>query len=109
MFFLKQSLPLWLTLFPHSDSRLRKVFETNLFGPVNLTRSLLPHFREKPNGVLLFMSSIGAYGGAVGAGAYSATKGALESKCLLSSSYLVTILASHSSIYADCIASFRPG
>ena len=63
---------------PCSASRLLKGFETNLFGPINLTRSLLPHFREKRRGVILFMSSIGAYTGAVGAGTYSATKGALE-------------------------------
>ena len=56
-----------------------KAFQTNLFGPVNLTRSLLPHFREKRTGIILFMSSIGAYTGAIGASTYSATKGALES------------------------------
>lgn len=58
--------------------RLLRGFETNLFGPINLTRALLPHFREKRKGVLLFMSSIGAYGGAVGAATYSSSKGALE-------------------------------
>ena len=70
-------------MFSDSANRLLKGFETNLFGPINLTRSLLPHFREKRKGIILFMSSIGAYTGAVGAGTYSATKGALEGTSLL--------------------------
>ena len=62
-----------------SHERLLQGFETNLFGPINLTRALLPHFREKRKGVLLFMSSVGAYGGAVGAATYFSSKSALES------------------------------
>lgn len=58
---------------------------------MNLTRSLLPHFRNKHKGVILFMGSIGAHLGAVGAGAYSATKGALESKRLYFSNYLARL------------------
>ena len=64
-----------------SHERLLKGFETNLFGPINLTRAILPHFREKRKGVVLFMSSVGVYGGAVGAAPYFSSKSALESKC----------------------------
>ena len=64
-----------------SHERLLKGFETNVFGAINLTRAVLPHFREKRKGVLLFMSSVGAYGGAVGMGTYFSSKGALESIC----------------------------
>lgn len=87
---LEQTLILQLTpvALYFSQPRLRKAFEISLFGPINLTRVLLPHYREQRKGVLLFMSSISVYLGAVEAGAYSATKGALESKFLRSPSYL---------------------
>lgn len=64
----------------NSDDQILAVFKTNLLGPINLTRAVLPHFRAKKNGTLLFMSSVGAWYGAIGATAYCSTKGALESK-----------------------------
>ena len=56
-----------------------------------LTRSLLSHFRNKRKDVILFMSSMGAHVEALGAGAYSATKGALESKRLCLSNHLTCL------------------
>lgn len=66
--------------------RMLAGFNTNIFGPLNVTRALLPHFRGKGNGVILFMSSIGAYtmSGNAGGGTYNGSKGAMEgrSHCL---------------------------
>ncbi|TVY84664.1 putative oxidoreductase [Lachnellula suecica] len=61
-----------------SNDRLLASFNTNLFDAVNLTRAVLPHFRQKKAGILVFMGSIGGWQGEVGAGAYSATKFAME-------------------------------
>ena len=58
-------------------------FHTNFFGAVNLTRSLLPHLREKRSGSLVYMGSISAYVGEFAAVPYISSKGALESKLAL--------------------------
>ncbi|TVY37444.1 Retinol dehydrogenase [Lachnellula subtilissima] len=61
-----------------SHERLLASFNTNLFGVINLTRVILPHFRQKKYGILVFLGSVGGWNGAVGAGPYSATKFAME-------------------------------
>jgi len=53
--------------------------QTNFLGPMGVARAILPHFRSRKAGKLIFMSSIAAYYGALGATIYSASKGALES------------------------------
>ncbi|PSN72923.1 hydroxybutyrate dehydrogenase [Corynespora cassiicola Philippines] len=53
-------------------------FNTNLFGSINITRALLPHFREKKSGVIVYLSSLGGIAGEVGGAAYCASKFALE-------------------------------
>jgi len=55
-----------------------KQLNTNLSGVVNVTRALLPHFRARKSGTLVFMSSSGGMAGEPGAGAYCASKFALE-------------------------------
>lgn len=67
-----------LTRSAPSHERMLASFNTNLFGAVNLTRSVLPHFREKKSGTVVFMGSIGGWQGEVGAGPYCATKFAME-------------------------------
>ena len=59
-------------------------FNTNLFGAINLTREILPTFRQKKAGTLVFMGSVGGWQGEVGAGPYCATKFALEGRWNLS-------------------------
>ena len=54
------------------------MFETNVFGLLNLTKSFLPHFREKRSGAIINMSSIGGLIGMPGWGFYNATKFAVE-------------------------------
>ncbi|KAM3068319.1 hypothetical protein ACMFMG_009459 [Clarireedia jacksonii] len=61
-----------------THERLLASLNTNLFGAVNLTRSILPHFREKKAGTIIFMGSIAGWQGQVGGGPYSAAKFGME-------------------------------
>lgn len=54
------------------------MFNTNVFGLVNLTKSLLPQFREQRSGAIINFSSIGGLIGSPGWGFYNATKFAVE-------------------------------
>ncbi len=42
-----------------SPEKIRKEFETNVFGLMNVTRAILPYFREKKSGTIINVSSIG--------------------------------------------------
>jgi NAD(P)-dependent dehydrogenase (short-subunit alcohol dehydrogenase family) len=55
-----------------------RLFRTNLFGPVQLTRQLLPAMRAAGRGRIAVVSSQGGIRGMPAIGAYSASKGALE-------------------------------
>lgn len=61
----------------HRD--LRKVFDTNLFGPVDLTQAVLPKMRAAKSGAVINISSVDAVRGSTGSSFYAATKAALES------------------------------
>jgi len=56
----------------------QQTFSTNFFGPVQLTKELLPDMRVAGRGRIVMVSSQGAIRGMPGIGPYSATKGALE-------------------------------
>ncbi|KAL9645692.1 hypothetical protein ABK040_003425 [Willaertia magna] len=55
-----------------------KQFDTNIFGLLNTTRAILPHMRERKEGTIVNIGSIGGFGGAPTIGLYCATKFALE-------------------------------
>lgn len=55
-----------------------RVFATNLFGPVALTKALLPSMRAAGRGRVVVVSSQGGTRGMPTISAYSASKGALE-------------------------------
>ena len=55
-----------------------EVYKTNLIGPANITRAILPHFRAKKSGVVVFMGSQSGWFGDAWASAYCASKFALE-------------------------------
>ena len=57
---------------------LRRQFDTNFFGAVELTRLLLPPLRERGGGQLVFVSSDLGRTGAPGLSSYCAAKHALE-------------------------------
>jgi NAD(P)-dependent dehydrogenase (short-subunit alcohol dehydrogenase family) len=61
-----------------SESEYMPMFETNLFGLINLTKALLPQFRERRSGTIVNFSSIGGLIGSPGWGYYNATKFAVE-------------------------------
>lgn len=60
---------------------VRELFAANFFGPMELTRQLLPQMREQRSGLIISVSSIGAVRSALGNAYYSAAKGALELAC----------------------------
>jgi NAD(P)-dependent dehydrogenase (short-subunit alcohol dehydrogenase family) len=56
----------------------QQIFSTNLFGPVALTKALLPSMRAAGRGRIVLLSSAGGIAGMPSISAYSAAKGALE-------------------------------
>jgi NAD(P)-dependent dehydrogenase (short-subunit alcohol dehydrogenase family) len=61
-----------------SDVEIRRVFETNVFGTMEVTRAVLPHMRARRQGRIVFVTSVAGRIGSTGLGPYSATKFALE-------------------------------
>jgi len=57
---------------------LRTVFEVMFFGAIGLTKTVLPHMRERGAGTIVQISSMGGQVVFPGYGAYCATKFALE-------------------------------
>jgi NAD(P)-dependent dehydrogenase (short-subunit alcohol dehydrogenase family) len=55
-----------------------RMFETTVFGPVALTKALLPSMRDAGRGRIVMVSSQGGVRGMPATAAYSAAKGALE-------------------------------
>ncbi|KAM0255517.1 hypothetical protein ACHAQJ_005664 [Trichoderma viride] len=53
-------------------------FETNVFGPVKITKAILPHFRGRKSGTNVFISSSLGWSGMEFQGGYAGTKFALE-------------------------------
>lgn len=54
------------------------LFQTNVFGPVELIKAVLPLMRAQKSGVILNVSSIAAARSGMGSGYYAASKAALE-------------------------------
>lgn len=57
---------------------LQAQFNTNVFGTFAVTRALLPHFRERRAGTVVFLSSLSGHVGHAGCGAYAGSKFAIE-------------------------------
>jgi NAD(P)-dependent dehydrogenase (short-subunit alcohol dehydrogenase family) len=62
----------------YPDEDLRELMELHFFGPVTLTRALLPSMRARGSGAIVQMSSQGGRFSFPGVSAYSASKFALE-------------------------------
>jgi NAD(P)-dependent dehydrogenase (short-subunit alcohol dehydrogenase family) len=61
-----------------TDQEVRRNFDTNVFGLLNVTRSVLPHMRRQRSGHIINITSVGGLSGSAGWGLYAATKFAVE-------------------------------
>ena len=57
---------------------MKKVFDTNFFGPLEVMKAVLPVMRKQNSGLIINVTSIAGYMGLPFRGIYSSTKGALE-------------------------------
>lgn len=57
---------------------VQKLFQTNVFGPVELIKAVLPKMREQKSGYILNVTSIAAARSAVGSGYYASSKATFE-------------------------------
>lgn len=60
------------------EIEIQQNFDTNLFGPINVIKAVLPQMREQQSGLIINITSIAGYMGLPYRGVYSASKGALE-------------------------------
>ncbi|MCF8819751.1 MULTISPECIES: SDR family NAD(P)-dependent oxidoreductase [Xanthomonas] len=61
-----------------SDAQFRAQMETNFFGPLNVTRAVLPIMRKQRSGQVITVTSTAAFVGMEFCAAYAASKFALE-------------------------------
>lgn len=61
-----------------SADEVRRLYETNVFGLLNVTRAVLPHMRAARSGHVINLSSVGGYRSGAGFGVYCSTKFAVE-------------------------------
>ena len=61
-----------------SEERIRRQFETNVFGTMKVTRAVLPLMRAQESGLVITVSSTSGIKAVAGGSVYSATKFALE-------------------------------
>jgi NAD(P)-dependent dehydrogenase (short-subunit alcohol dehydrogenase family) len=61
-----------------SDAEIRRVFETNVFGTMAVTRAVLPHMRTARQGRVVIITSVGGKMATEGLSAYCGSKFALE-------------------------------
>jgi NAD(P)-dependent dehydrogenase (short-subunit alcohol dehydrogenase family) len=61
-----------------ADKDVRRMYDTNVFGLLNVTRAALPTMRANRSGHVINISSVGGYRAAAGFGVYSSTKFAVE-------------------------------
>jgi NAD(P)-dependent dehydrogenase (short-subunit alcohol dehydrogenase family) len=61
-----------------SEKDIRDVMETNFFGPMLLSRAVLPQMRKQGRGTIIMVSSLSGVAGLAGDVSYTASKFALE-------------------------------
>lgn len=61
-----------------SDEEVRRQYDTNVFGLLNVVRSVLPHLRENKSGHIINISSLFGYGAIPAWALYGSTKYAVE-------------------------------
>ncbi|MGP1716462.1 MAG: oxidoreductase [Methylophilus sp.] len=60
------------------DQEVKDLFNTNVFGLLNVIRAVVPYMRQQRSGHIINISSIGGYASYPGWGVYCATKFAVE-------------------------------
>jgi NAD(P)-dependent dehydrogenase (short-subunit alcohol dehydrogenase family) len=60
------------------DQEIKDLFNTNVFGLLNVIRAVVPYMRQQRSGHIINISSIGGYASYPGWGVYCATKFAVE-------------------------------
>ena len=60
------------------EAEIKRNFDTNFFGPINVIKAVLPSMRAQKSGLIINTTSIAGYMGLPYRGVYSASKGALE-------------------------------
>jgi len=60
------------------EQEIKRNFETNFFGPINVIKNVLPTMRNQKSGLIINVTSIAGYMGLPYRGIYSSSKGALE-------------------------------
>jgi NAD(P)-dependent dehydrogenase (short-subunit alcohol dehydrogenase family) len=61
-----------------SDEEVKRNYEVNVFGTLNVIRAILPYMRKERSGHIINISSVGGLGAYVGWGLYGSTKFAIE-------------------------------
>lgn len=61
-----------------TDAAVRRQFEVNLFGTMNVARAVAPHMRERRSGLIVTISSVSGLVSNAGGAVYSASKFAVE-------------------------------
>ncbi|MFD4988613.1 oxidoreductase [Streptomyces sp. NPDC058372] len=61
-----------------SDAAVRSLYDTNVFGLLNVSRAVLPVMRRQRSGRVLNLSSLGGFASSSGFGIYCSTKFAVE-------------------------------
>lgn len=61
-----------------AEEQIKRQFDTNVFGLMNVCRAILPHFREQKRGVIVNVASISGRVGLPASSLYSSTKFAVE-------------------------------
>ena len=62
-----------------SDAETRAIYETNVFGPMNVIRAALPHLRQSDSARIVNIASMGGYSADPGGALYDTTKAAIIS------------------------------
>lgn len=62
----------------YSEEQIYKMFETNVFGVMRVSRAVLPHMRKQKSGAIINVTSMAGYVGLALSSTYSASKYAVE-------------------------------